>query len=188
MKLLYLHGFLSSPQSAKATLMQRWLREQAPAVEWICPQLPVVPHEAIELARTLASGPDTVGVVGSSLGGFYAMHLSAEMGLPAALINPAVRPWLLLEDYLGEHEHPWTGERFVVDRDYLSVLEGLNREATLDRKRLFLLLQTGDETLDYREAVKVLMPCRAWLEGGGDHAFAGFDRCLPAIGAFFGLI
>ncbi|RMF19876.1 MAG: esterase YqiA [Gammaproteobacteria bacterium] len=187
MRLLYLHGFLSSPQSHKATLTRKWLAEHAPQVEMICPQLPVEPDRAIEMALGLAEGDDTVGVIGSSLGGFYAMHLSVRLGLPAVLINPAVRPWLLLEDYLGEHEHPYLHQRFTVDRSYLGVLESLSVEPELDRSRLFLLQQTGDETLDYWEAVEVCMPCRGWLEGGGSHEFDRFERVLPTISAFLNL-
>ena len=94
MKLLYLHGFLSSPQSAKATLMQRWLREQAPAVEWICPQLPVVPHEAIELARTLAVNMVIVLEIFHLffIRNFHATSLTWEAvrGTPAVWITVAV--------------------------------------------------------------------------------------------------
>ena len=63
--LLYLHGFRSSPQSAKARTMASYMAAQQPQVHWWCPQLPASPREAIAFARAHFKPTDTVVVCGS---------------------------------------------------------------------------------------------------------------------------
>ena len=45
--MIYLHGFRSSPKSAKAQYMAIWMRTHWPTVRWWCPQLPPSPKEAM---------------------------------------------------------------------------------------------------------------------------------------------
>jgi predicted esterase YcpF (UPF0227 family) len=46
------------------------------------------------------------------------------------------------------------------------------------------MLQTGDETLDYREAVAKYAGSRLKIHKGGDHSYQGFDVELPELFAF----
>ena len=92
--LLYLHGFRSSPQSAKARQMAARVAADHPGVTWWCPQLPPSPAEAAALIeRGTADWPaERMAVVGSSLGGFYATWMAERTGCKAVLLNPAVDP------------------------------------------------------------------------------------------------
>ncbi|MDB5828750.1 MAG: hypothetical protein JWQ73_2970, partial [Variovorax sp.] len=72
--LLYLHGFRSSPRSAKARLVAQRIAQRHPAVHFWAPQLPPSPHDAMEMVMEgIAAWPrESMAVIGSSLGGFYA--------------------------------------------------------------------------------------------------------------------
>lgn len=125
------------------------------------------------------------GFIGSSLGGYYSLYLHDKYHLPAALINPAMRPYELLVDYLGENQNLYTGERYEVTTEHMGELKALDRLADIRSAELFLLQQSGDEVLDFRQACTSLKYAKQWLDYGGDHAFEGFERTLPAIEQFF---
>jgi predicted esterase YcpF (UPF0227 family) len=105
--LLYLHGFRSSPQSAKARSMAAWVAQHRPDLVWWCPQLPPSPAEAWALidAGTAAWPRQRTAVVGSSLGGFYATVAAERWGCAALLLNPAVDPARDLARHIGEQTH-----------------------------------------------------------------------------------
>ena len=56
--LLYLHGFRSSPQSAKARRMAQHVAQHHPGLHFWCPQLPPSPRLAMEqVAQGIAQWP-----------------------------------------------------------------------------------------------------------------------------------
>ena len=185
-KVLYLHGFNSSPLSQKATEVRHFLERHHPQVELVVPDLGNDPAEALERALVEATGCGTalMGIIGSSMGGFFAAILSQRLGLPAVLINPAVYPHRLLKHYLGPQVNPYTGERYELLQEHVAVLEAMDPQSLQAPERIFVLVQTGDETLDYRQAVERFAGCRFWIQPGGDHSFQAFSQRLPAIFAF----
>ncbi|WP_148713727.1 YqiA/YcfP family alpha/beta fold hydrolase [Chitinolyticbacter meiyuanensis] len=183
--LVYLHGFLSSPFSKKAQDTAVWMAEQGLADYFHCPEIPMEPKAATEalLAARAKLGGEPVCYIGSSLGGYLATWLVEEYGDRAVLINPAVHPYILLKQYVGPQHNYYTGEIHQIDERYADDLHALER-AVSDPSRYWLLTQTGDEVLDYREAVTKYRGSRQDVIEGGDHAFQDYGRWLPAIWAF----
>jgi len=162
------------------------MQQHFPDVELIIPQIAHYPAEALAQVRQLAAANKTarLSVIGSSMGGFLATHLVNEFGARGVLINPAVDPHILMSGLLGEHQNMYTGERFVLLPEHVDELENGRIEHIHYPKKLWVLLQEQDETLDYRQAVKRYQDCQQTVEPGGSHAFDGYQRFLPRIAAF----
>lgn len=180
--LLYLHGFLSSPLSFKAQQTQAWLAAKHPEIDYHCPQLSPYPAETQRVLEQLVEslGSQSVYLMGSSLGGFWATWLAEKYNLRALLINPAVSPQEFMPKYLGlELQSYHTDDVYQLHAHHIDEIKAVD----VQPKRLdnyWLLLQTGDETLDYRQAVKKYAGCKQTIEEGGDHAFQGFERYLES--------
>lgn len=180
--IVYLHGFNSSPASGKARQLGEHLAAIGRAADYLCPALANSPRDAIaqvEAALAPHSGPVTL--VGSSLGGFYATHLAEKHGWKAVLVNPAVHAHLLLRGALGPQKNWHTGETWELTEAHLAELAALDVPAITRPERYLLLAQTGDEVLDYRDAVAYYAGARHLIEDGGDHGFAGFERHFQTI-------
>ncbi|VFR32515.1 Putative esterase, FIGfam005057 [plant metagenome] len=198
--LLYLHGFRSSPQSYKAQLTAKTLSALGMQRWWRCPQLPVSPREAAQLALAEAEsllagprwpgcpdGPDGLTVVGSSLGGYYATWLAERLGCRAVLLNPAVLAARALAAQVGEHQMYHSDAPMTFLPDYLDELDALHVPRLTRPERYFLIAATGDEVLDWRDMRDYAAGCRQHIIEGGDHALSGFERWLPLVLAFANL-
>ena len=187
--LIYLHGFNSSPLSAKAQLLARRMRECGLAAQFACPQLPHRPLQAItvieqEVARHIAAEPITF--VGSSLGGFYATWLAEKYDAKAVLINPAISPHVGLRAFTGTQQNLYSGERYEITEAHFREWEQLVVSRIMPQRYL-LLVETGDEVLDYRESLQRYRGCHQVVVEGGDHTLKSFPEHIPRILAFAGL-
>jgi predicted esterase YcpF (UPF0227 family) len=151
------------------------------------PEIPPAPADAIELLQQHAEEiikRNALALVGSSLGGFYATWLAEKYECPAVLINPAVKPHELLKKYLGENINYYTDEHWVLDDTHISKFRELYVERLSNPQRYLVMLQTGDETLDYREALEKYGNSPSIVEQGGSHEFSEFERHLDKILTF----
>lgn len=188
--ILYLHGFTSGPQSRKVQALAARMAERGLADRLIAPQLPASPRAAIALVDDLiaeVSPGRTATLAGSSLGGFYATYLAEIHGLKAVLINPAVVAALELERYLGPQTWLYTGEPFEFTRQHIEELRALEVPRLADPSRYWLLVEEGDETLDYRQAVRRYAGAKQTVLPGGDHSFTRWEDYLDEVLAFAGL-
>src|SRR5207248_1133338 len=126
-------------------------------------------------------------LVGSSLGGYYATHLAERFAAKAVLINPTIRPYHDLIPYFGSQVNPYTLEHYELTQDDLAELEAMQMACIAVPERYFLLVQSGDELLDWREAVAFYAGAWQFVEGGGDHAFSSFEFQIPAVLRFAGI-
>lgn len=189
--LLYLHGFRSSPQSAKAMAVARRVANDHPDVTWWCPQLPPSPRAAMALVEQgVADWPrERMAVVGSSLGGFYARWLNARLGCRVALLNPAIHPARDLAAYIGE-QTTWQNpeERFFFEPHFVNELNTLEAGVRLPLHDAWALIAQGDEMLDWREMTTGCAGADMTVLAAGDHALSDFDHHMAALLGFLELV
>ena len=166
-----------------------WMRQHRPDVTWWCPQLPPSPREAIRLVldRVGAWPAATSGVIGSSLGGFYASVVAERLGWRAVLLNPAIDPARDLVKHIGEITAWHSDERFFFRQAFIAELRAMAPATLTNPDRYFAVIAKGDEVLSWVEMTERLRGCRIKLLEGGDHALSDFGDHLPEVTAFLGL-
>jgi hypothetical protein len=192
--LLYLHGFRSSPQSAKARQVAARVAAlnaaQPNRLTWWCPQLPPSPQAALQMLRAgIEAWPSaSMAVIGSSLGGFYATTIAEDTGCKAVLLNPAVNPARDLVHHIGE-QSSWhdPAQRFVVEPSFMGELQALTRGSVARPTQYFSVIAKGDEVLDWREMTARYAGTRIKLLPAGDHGLSDFDQHIDEVFEFLGL-
>ena len=182
MNIIYLHGFKSSPQSIKGQQLLDYCRVHQ-ELQLHLPDLNQPPLEALAYVSDLIEQLQDVVLIGSSLGGFYATQLVAKYGIPAVLINPAMRPWQLFRDLYGKTQLPYqVHEHWTLTDSQLLQLEKIAVPFVQDADKILVLLQQGDEVLDYREAEGFYRGKHSAMlitEANGNHAMDDFAEKIP---------
>ncbi len=185
--LLYLHGFRSSPRSNKAQMVGAAVASQG--LVWASPQLPPSPAQAMALIEQITESwpADSMAVVGSSLGGFYATVLAQRKGCRAAVINPAVAPARDLANYIGE-QSPFDRpeDRIFFLPEFVGELQALAPYPITRPHRYWALVARGDEVLHAPEMVAHYPGVSLKLIPGSDHAMSDFADHLPSLMAWLG--
>jgi len=187
--IIYVHGFNSSPASTKARQLGARLASIGESERFRCPALPDRPGAAIAMLEREMQGvtAQDITLVGSSLGGYYATWLAERHGVRAVLVNPAITPHEGLSVYLGEQRNLYTGQTYQLTRTHLDELRALWVERPTRMERYFLMVTTGDEVLDYREAVARYPAALQLVVQGSDHGFAEFEHYLDRVLEFAGI-
>jgi len=189
--IVYLHGLNSGGRSQKAA----WLRAHlAPAVVFAPTYQPHRAREAVRelrkyIARLQRENPQDrkLMLIGSSLGGFWAQHLAPELGAAMVLINPSLRPDETLARHVGRYRNEATGGETALTAADVAALRAYRVEPCHPAVPTLVLLDTGDEVLDYRVAETAFRGCgQTLVYPGGDHRFAHLPEALPAIRALYG--
>jgi len=185
--IVYLHGFNSSAQSTKARVLGDWLAARGLAAHYACPSMPMRASEAIAMVEALmrAHPEAPFCFVGSSLGGFYATWLAERHGARAVLLNPAIEPQVGLRAWLGPQRNLYTGEPYTLTEAHLEDWRA-HVAPRITPERYLLIVETGDELLDYRQALARYAGAASIVVEGGDHALQSFADHLPRILEFAG--
>ncbi len=180
---LYIHGFASSGLGAKAEIFRTFYKNEKKT--FLAPSLSFIPQLAMQTLEEIVQNCNDIKLVGSSLGGYYALYLSHKYDLKAVLINPSLHPQETLAKVLGK-TYSFYDKRsgFFWQEEHVKALERYKVENP-PTHNLFVLLQKGDETLDYRVAQKELAGAKMTIEEGGDHGFVGIECHFDAIEEFF---
>lgn len=178
--LVYLHGFLSSPHSQKGL----WLQDAAQKLDcgFLAPDLNRSPLAVKELLDDMARRhrADSLFVVGSSLGGFYAYYLAQISAAQTVLLNPAMLPWKYAGQWLGEQPLD-DGGTILVKTSYPEEIKALAVTENIHAQQILAVFGTADQTLDWKEGFSLLSSSARWVIEGADHRLSDFSRFGPAI-------
>ncbi|MEN8179703.1 MAG: YqiA/YcfP family alpha/beta fold hydrolase [Pseudomonadota bacterium] len=186
--ILYLHGLNSAGTSNKAAVF----RERLAPIPVLSPTYPAhQPEQAVELlSRELSvrvaetvQGDRPLLLVGSSMGGFYGQYLARQFPLDhLVMINPDLQPWDLLKQVIGWQFNEALDERYYLSEEMVTATRRFAIEDVADGVPTTLLLDQGDELIDWRIAASIYAGCgEIHSYPGGSHTFEHMDAAVRLI-------
>jgi len=180
--ILYFHGFASSSNSNKAKVLKKYISTNYKNAEIIIPDLDNNFKIAVsQIHKLIESVKHPIVFMGSSLGGYYASYFSTKLKTKSVLINPAIPPLRDFEMYLGENENYSTGEKFIITTEDIRYLRKVSYKKYANAENTYVLLESGDEVLDYKETVKYFSGSYMDIVFGGSHSYESLDEKLKNI-------
>ena len=176
--ILYIHGFASCGNSNKTKLLSQHFDKL------LAPDIPVDPDEATAFIQKLILANDVSLIIGSSLGGFYAAHFAEKFQIKCILLNPSTQPFITLAPYVGTNEFFCSGEKFEWTKEHVTKLFSYAVAKDSIKAPVLVLLQKGDEVLDYKKAEEVFANYEVVTQEGGNHRFENLDEYLGRIDEF----
>ncbi len=177
--ILYIHGFASCGDSNKTRLLKKHFDNV------ISPDIPVDPDEAISFLQKLIVDNEVSLLIGSSLGGYYAAYLAEKFQIKTILLNPSTQPFLTLAPYIGENTFYCSGKSFEWTRTDINKLMSYAISKNSIKAPVLVLLQKGDEVLDYTKAEEVFEEYQMIVQEGGNHRFENLDEYIELVSEFY---
>lgn len=182
--LIYCHGLGSSGQSDKANILRRSCAD----LGITAPDLPLEPYQAVaRLEAALNQSKDSRNLlIGSSLGGFYALYLHQKVGIPAILLNPAVAPFQEQQNREAIQRHIDTP--LAWREEYAHQLAALQvKPEDVNPENLRIYLAQDDDLLDYKKTLEFfgVTKCAVKVLSTGGHRLNNFETIIPEIRAFY---
>jgi len=184
--IIYLHGFNSGGGSTKAAILRDLIspipvlsptyaaHRAAEAVQFL--------RDYVERAQRKFPRERRLVLIGSSLGGLYARYLARDLSAAIVLINPAMRPETDLLARVGRNHNEATGETYTLTKAQVQALGSLQTEKCDANVPTLVLLDEGDEFLDYRLAAVFFAGCGKTITyPGGSHRFEHLPQAEPEI-------
>ncbi len=177
--MIYIHGYGSHGLGSKAKKFRNYCKENN--IAFIAPSLSYIPDLAIQtLEELIESCGKDVTLIGSSMGGYMGIYLATKYNLKAVLINPAIFPYKILNQTLGYTSNFYDGSKFEWTKKHLEMLQKYEVKE-VKKQNFMLLLQKGDELLNFQEAVDKFLGAKIFVEDCGTHSFEGIERYFEKI-------
>ena len=186
--ILYFHGFKSSSDSGKAQEFKKFIENKTSQTKIIIPDLKDDFKEAHkQIEGLIEKNNPNILYMGSSLGGYYALYFAQLYKTKSILINPAIPPLKDFEIHLGKNENYATGNKFTISKDDISYVRSLHHKKILEPKNNLILLESGDEILNYVESSSYFRGSYIDIFYGGNHSYTSIKEKFTKIKDFFDL-
>ena len=183
--ILYFHGFASSSNSNKAKIIKNYISKLSKKINIIIPDINNDFKKAVaQINHLINKNEKEIAFMGSSLGGYYASIFSNLTNSKAVLINPAIPPLIGFEEYLGKNKNYSTGEKFFISKKDIEFLRSLNKKKFRNQKNTLILLESGDEVLNYLKATNYYEGSNIDIKFGGNHSYESINTKLHKICSF----
>lgn len=183
--ILYFHGFKSSSDSTKAKDLHKFISRRTRNTILITPNIHDNFHDAHDqIINLIESNQPNIFFMGSSLGGYYASFFSQKYNKKAVLINPAIPPLKDFEMHLGKNKNYSNGNKFIITKNDINYIRSLSYKKILKPKNLMILLESGDEILNYNDASSYFSGSHIDILYGGDHSYSSFKEKFNKIQDF----
>ena len=183
--ILYFHGFKSSSDSTKAKDLHKFISKRTKNTILITPNIHDNFHDAHDqIINLIESNQPNIFFMGSSLGGYYASFFSQKYNKKAVLINPAIPPLKDFEMHLGKNKNYSNGNKFIITKNDIDYIRSLSYKKILKPKNLMILLESGDEILNYNDTSSYFSGSHIDILYGGDHSYSSLKEKFNKIQDF----
>ena len=186
--ILYLHGFASSSNSNKAKILSSYISKISSNSKLMIPNLDNNFKKAVSQIELLIKNSDQpISFIGSSLGGYFAAYFASIENAKAILINPAIPPLKGFDEYLGENKNYSTGQKFLIEEEDIKFLRQLLTKKYLNKENTMVLMESGDDVLEYKKTSKYFEGCHIDIVFGGSHSYESMGGKLKKISNFLNI-